>query len=100
MGSPDLVCLVAMGNRTVARTDEDELCAMHLRNLLEGRPGDAQAVRRAILASGEAPTFGDPKGPHRHAEDLTIALDISRYDLAIRVTMEAGRPVGWIERAG
>lgn len=100
MGAPDLVSLVAMGNRTIARTDEDELCAMHLRNLLEGRPGDAQAVRRAILAGGEAPTFGDPAGPHRHAEDLTIALDISRYDFAVRVMMEDGRPVARMERVG
>jgi 2-phosphosulfolactate phosphatase len=96
---PDLITLVAIGNRTVARTDEDELCAMHLRNLLEGRPGDAQAVRRAILAGGEAPTFGDPAGPHRHAGDLDIALDIGRYDFAIRVTEEAGRPVARMERA-
>lgn len=100
LGQPKLVSLVAMGNRTIARTDEDELCAMHLRNLLEGRKGDAQAVRRVILAGGEAPTFGDPRGPHRHKEDLDIALDIDRFDFAIRVRIEDGRPVARMERAG
>src|SRR5262245_60543450 len=30
------VTLVAMGENGINRTDEDELCAMHLRNLLEG----------------------------------------------------------------
>ncbi|MBM3570855.1 MAG: 2-phosphosulfolactate phosphatase [Alphaproteobacteria bacterium] len=98
-GSPPEVSLVAMGNRAIARTDEDELCAMHLRNLLEGRPGDPQAVRRVILAGGEAPTFGDPTGPHRRRADLDMALDIDRYDFAIRVTLEEGRPIGRMERA-
>jgi 2-phosphosulfolactate phosphatase len=52
-GAPARITLVAMGNNTIVRTDEDELCALHLRNLLEGRPGDAQALRRVILAGGE-----------------------------------------------
>jgi len=36
--SPDEVFLVAMGDNGIKRTDEDELCAIHLRNRLEGRP--------------------------------------------------------------
>ena len=35
-GMPDRITLVAMGNNAVVRTEEDELCALHLRNLLEG----------------------------------------------------------------
>jgi len=94
---PDRITLVAMGNNTVVRTDEDEVCAIHLRNLLEGRLGDAQAVRRLILAGGEIAHFHDPARPHMHPSDLAIALDIGRYDFAIRVTMEDGRPVARIE---
>jgi len=40
-GKPDQITLVAMGDNGVNRTDEDELCAIHLRNRLEDRPGDA-----------------------------------------------------------
>jgi 2-phosphosulfolactate phosphatase len=96
----DEITLVAMGNRAVVRTDEDELCALHLRNLLEGRPGDPEAVRRVILASGEALRFEDPTRPYLHRHDLEIALDIDRYGFAIRVTMEDGLPVGRLERTG
>jgi len=39
------ITLVAMGNNATERADEDELCALHLRNLLEGRSGNAAAVR-------------------------------------------------------
>jgi 2-phosphosulfolactate phosphatase len=95
----DRITLVAMGNRAIVRTDEDELCALHLRNLLEGREGDTEAVRRVILASSEAARFHDPARPYLHRGDLDIALDIDRYDFAIRVTMEEGRPVGRMERA-
>jgi 2-phosphosulfolactate phosphatase len=86
------ITLVAMGNNGRVRTDEDELCALHLRNLLEGRPGNADAVRQVILAGGEIARFHDPDDPH-HPRDLDIALDIDRYDFAIRVTLEEGRPV-------
>jgi 2-phosphosulfolactate phosphatase len=95
-GPPGRITLVAMGNNGVVRSDEDELCALHLRNLLEGRPGDLQAVRRVILA-GKAGRFRDPTRPHFHPRDLDIALEIDRYDFAISVNLEEGRPIGRIE---
>ena len=85
-----------MGNRAVQRTDEDELCAIHLRNLLEGRPGNADAIRQVILAGGEIAHFSDPRRPY-HPGDLEIALDIDRYDFAIRVTIEDGTPLARVE---
>jgi 2-phosphosulfolactate phosphatase len=97
-GSPDQVCLVAMGDNGLNRTDEDELCAIHLRNRLEGRPGDADAIRRLILAGGEVGRFSDPARPYLHPEDADIALDINRFDFALRVEFEDGRPVARIER--
>jgi 2-phosphosulfolactate phosphatase len=89
------VSLVAMGNIGITRTDEDELCALHLRNLLEGRPGAPEAVRQVILAGGEIRRFSDPADPH-HPRDLDIALDIDRYNFAIRVVGEGHRVVARI----
>jgi 2-phosphosulfolactate phosphatase len=87
------VTLVAMGDGGATRTDEDELCAIHLRNLLEGRPGDPEAVRRVILAGGDAERFRDPARPYLDRRDLDIALDVDRYPFGIRVTLENGRPI-------
>src|SRR6516164_4850252 len=84
---------VAMGDNGIKRTDEDELCAIHLRNRLEDRLSDADAIRRLILAGGEVERFRDPARPYLHPEDVDIALDIDRYDFAIRVVFEKGRPV-------
>jgi 2-phosphosulfolactate phosphatase len=96
-GSPDQVSLVAMGDNGIKRADEDELCAIHLRNRLEGRQGDPDAIRRLILAGGEVGRFHDPTRPYLHPEDVDIALDIDRYDFAVRVNFEDGRPVARIE---
>jgi 2-phosphosulfolactate phosphatase len=87
---PAQVTIVAMGWNARVRTDEDELCALYLRNLIAGRRPDPEAVRKLVLASGEAAKFGDPKQPHFHREDLEIALEIGKYDFAIRVVKEGG----------
>jgi 2-phosphosulfolactate phosphatase len=96
--NPDRVTLVAMGKNAVERTDEDELCALHLRNLLEGRPGDPDAVRRLILAGAEAERFRSRILPHLYPDDLDIALDIDRYDFALKIQLEDNRPVARSER--
>jgi len=88
--NPPQVTIVAMGWNARVRTDEDELCALYLRNLLQGRRPDPEAVRKLVLAGGEAAKFGDPKQPHFHREDLEIALEINKYDFAIRVVKEDG----------
>ena len=97
--SPDQISLVAMGENGLKRTNEDELCAIHLRNRLEGRPGDPEAIRRLILAGGEVGRFYDPSRPYLHPEDVDIALDIDRYDFAVSVEFEDGRPVARMERS-
>lgn len=86
--APALVTIVAMGVAGRVRADEDEQCAMYMRNLLEGRVPDAGAVRRLVAAGGEAAKFDDPTQPHFHPMDRTMALGIDAMDFAIRVTRE------------
>jgi 2-phosphosulfolactate phosphatase len=97
-GSPNRITLVPMGDNGITRTDEDEVCAIHLRNRLQGRPGDRRAVQRLILAGGEVTRLHDPARPHLHPQDADIALDIDRYDFAVRVQIEDARPVARIEK--
>jgi len=96
-GPPDQISLIAMGDNGLKRTDEDELCAIHLRNRLEGRRGDPDAIRRLVLAGGEVERFRDPARPYLHPQDVDIALDIDRYDFAVRADFENGRPVARVE---
>jgi len=84
------VTLVAMGWAGYERTDEDEQCALYLRNLLEGRKPDIAAVRSLILSGKESQKFGDPLTPHFYAEDRDLALQVNRADFAIRIGEEDG----------
>lgn len=95
--SPQQATLVAMGNDGVTRADEDELCAIHLRNLLEGRSSNASAIRDVILSGPRIADFHDPSKAHLHPEDLEIALAIDRYDFAVRISQEEGRLVARAE---
>jgi 2-phosphosulfolactate phosphatase len=97
-GKPEQISIVAMGGEGLKRTDEDEVCAIHLRNRLEGRLGDREAIRRLILAGGEVARFHDVARQHLHPEDVDIAIDVDRFNFAIRVEIEGGRPVGHMEK--
>ncbi|NTU50082.1 MAG: 2-phosphosulfolactate phosphatase [Desulfobulbaceae bacterium] len=80
-----IVTLVAMGNAGTVRTMEDEICALHLRNLLEDRSGNVDTVQKMIRTGKEVLKFGDPKYPWFRAEDIELALDVDRFDFAIHV---------------
>jgi len=86
--NPAQVTIVAMGWNANVRTDEDELCALYLRNLLQGRQPDPAAVRTLVQSSGEVAKFQDSAQPHFHPEDCEWALDVDRFDFAIRVSQE------------
>ena len=85
---PELVSIVAMGADGMVRSDEDEQCALYIRNLLHGRRPDRDAVRKLILAGGESQKYGDPATPQFHPEDREIALQIDSIPFAIRVSRE------------
>jgi 2-phosphosulfolactate phosphatase len=87
---PAYVTIVAMGWNARVRTDEDELCALYLRNLMQGRRPDREALRTLVLASGEVAKFRDPNQPHFHPQDLEMAIEIDRYDFAVRIAREDG----------
>ena len=88
--NPDLVSIVAMGDRGEIRNDEDEQCGLLLRNMLEGRQPDGYAVARLIMEGGATRKFFDGKQPQYHPEDVDLALEINRYSFAMKVTREQG----------
>jgi 2-phosphosulfolactate phosphatase len=88
--APSLVTIVAMGVATRQRSDEDEQCALYLRNLLQGRSPDPEAVKKLVLAGQEAQKYDDPAQPQFHPRDRELALHIDRYSFALRVTRENG----------
>jgi 2-phosphosulfolactate phosphatase len=91
--TPPMVWIIAMGDRGRLRSDEDEHCALYLRNLLEGRHPDPGAVRSLVMAGGDTQKFFDESQPQYHPRDVELALQVSRYPFAMKVTRENGLPV-------
>jgi 2-phosphosulfolactate phosphatase len=87
---PKLVTIVAMGWAGRTRSDEDEQCALYLRNLLQGRQPDREAVRALVLAGAESQKFGDPAQPHFHLEDRNLALNIDGIPVPVRLERRDG----------
>ncbi|MGA8018588.1 MAG: 2-phosphosulfolactate phosphatase [Desulfobacterales bacterium] len=85
---PSLVSLVAMGTNGTVRSDEDEQCALYMRNRLRGRRPDPAAVRSLVLSAHESAKFDDPERPHFDPRDRDMALQIDSIPFAIRVRVE------------
>ena len=98
-GQPPLVTIVAMGWEGRTRTDEDEQCALYLKNVLEGRVPDREAVAALVRAGEHSQKFDDPGQPQFHLMDREIALAVDSIDLAIRVDREDGLLVAYPEAA-
>ena len=87
---PELVSIIAMGDQGVVRSDEDEHCGIYLRNLLEGRRPDFDAVKKLIMSGGATQKFFDVDQPQFHPEDVALALEADRYPFAMSISREDG----------
>jgi 2-phosphosulfolactate phosphatase len=88
--SPALVSIIAMGDQGRVRSDEDEQCALYLRNRLEGRRPDHSALRSLIMEGGATQKFFDDSQPQYHPKDVELALQISKYPFAMKVARQGG----------
>ncbi len=87
---PDVVSIIAMGDQGRVRSDEDEQCGIYLRNIMENRCPDFNAVKSLIMTGGATQKFFDPRQPQYHPEDVSLALDLDRYPFAMRISREDG----------
>ena len=88
--NPGLVSIIAMGDQGMDRSDEDEQCALYLRNLLLGLRPDVDSVRNLVLAGQESQKFDDPAQPHFPAADREMALRIDSVPFAVKISQEDG----------
>ena len=87
---PEVVSVIAMGDQGMVRSDEDEHCGIYLRNLLEERKPDFDAVKILILKGGATQKFFDPNQSQYHPEDVSLALEVDRYPFAMKISREDG----------
>ena len=88
--NPGVVSIIAMGDQGVVRSDEDEHCGIYLRNLLEGRHPDSNALQSLIMQGGATQKFFDDSQPQYHPKDVELALQVSKYPFAMKISREDG----------
>jgi hypothetical protein len=67
----------------MARSDEDEQCALYMRNRLRDRRPDPAAVRALVLSAHDSAKFDDPERPHFDPCDRDMALLIDSIPFAV-----------------
>jgi 2-phosphosulfolactate phosphatase len=85
---PEVVSLVAMGNKGVEPNEEDESCAEYIKGLLEGGKPDFEEMKRRIRASPTGAKFFDESKPQFREEDFHLALELDRFDFVLKVNRE------------
>jgi len=88
--NPDKVSLVCMGYSCQYPTDEDTLLAVYIKNELEGKPNDFQAMVEQIRKGDGARFFAPEKQEWAPAEDFDLCLSLNRFNFVLKVEQENG----------
>jgi 2-phosphosulfolactate phosphatase len=81
--NPDMVTLVAMGDRGEKPAPEDEACAEYLEHLLVGTPHDPVAALQQVLFQQTAQKFIGGERPYLPREDPLICLQRDLFDFVL-----------------
>ena len=84
--NPEKVSLVCMGKEGLEPAEEDELCALYLKSLLEGHEIPDTDNRLQALRTGGGRHFFDADNQDVFPEkDFWMCIDRNRFDFVIRV---------------
>jgi 2-phosphosulfolactate phosphatase len=88
---PDVVTLVAMGDRARAKAPEDEACADYLEHLLTGKPYDPVEVFKRVVFQQTAQKFIRGTKEYLPREDPIFCLQRDLFDLVLQAGVVDGR---------
>ena len=87
---PELVSILAMGERSVKKAPEDEFCGDFIESLLSEKPYNHIQAIHEILNSETAQKFLRGDKPYLPREDPAICMQRDLFDFALRAQWEDG----------
>ena len=88
--APETVSLVCMGKEGLESAEEDELCALYLKSLLEGHEmPDADDRLKALRTGGGRHFFDQDLQDVFPEKDFWMCIDRDRFDFVIRIEKDA-----------
>ena len=83
---PEVVTLVAMGTGGEYRAQEDMMCAMYIKNELDGFPNSFKTLRSFLSNVDSSVQFFDPEQTHAPERDFELCLDLDRFDFVLEAS--------------
>lgn len=97
--NPEYVSLVCMGLAGERPTDEDTLCAMYIKSLLEGQPLEDMDQRIASLKLTDGAKFFDPNQQHIFPQrDFELSTIVGACPFVLRLTRDPESGMDCMER--
>ncbi|WP_319543588.1 2-phosphosulfolactate phosphatase [uncultured Pseudodesulfovibrio sp.] len=81
---PELVTLVAMGTGGTMRAQEDMMCAMYIKNELEGYPNSFKTLKSFLADVDSAQKFFDDERIDAPESDFELCMDLDRFDFVLK----------------
>jgi 2-phosphosulfolactate phosphatase len=88
---PEVVSIVTMGMRSLAKAPEDEACGDYIESMLCGRPYDHAQALANILVAETARRFLRNDKPHLPSADPALCLQRDLFDFALRAERRGDR---------
>lgn len=88
--NPEKVSLVCMGYSCQYPTDEDTLLAVYVKNELEGKPNDFQAMVEQLRKGDGARFFAPEKQEWAPMADFDLCLSLNRFGFVLKVEQQNG----------
>ncbi|WP_027367144.1 2-phosphosulfolactate phosphatase [Desulfocurvibacter africanus] len=97
---PEAVTFVAMGTAGRERSGEDDLCAMYMKNELQGVPNRFEVIKGYLATIESARKFFDSKADYAPERDFELCTALDRFDFALTarrdedglLTLRAAKP--------
>ncbi|MBE0654915.1 MAG: 2-phosphosulfolactate phosphatase [Bacteroidales bacterium] len=86
--NPEMVSLVCMGYSTLYPAEEDSLCAQYIKNELEGKESDFEAMKAEIRSSSGKRFFIPEKQDYAPEEDFYLCLELNRFNFVLKAVKE------------
>ena len=83
--NPSVVTIVAMGESGVEKSDEDELCAKYIKDLLEGGHPDFDEIKNYLRTYKSSLKFLDDSRAEFPKGDFDCAMAIDSFDFVLKV---------------
>ncbi len=93
---PETVSLVCMGYACESPTDEDTLCAIYIKNELEGKPNNFSKMVSIIEKGSGARFFAPEKQEWSPKTDFKLCLDLNRFNFVLKV--ENGNDLNYLRK--